>query len=558
MDSSPNQTNQKPREIWQRPLINLSVGLLNTYKKINLVYYAEKRKKSKTKEQNQASIYNNGYDDENYNYIVRLGELIADRYEVISFLGRGSFGKVVKAIDRTNNQLVAIKIIKSKRAFYNQGLLEKEILEKLSNFDPKDEHHTVRLLDSFVYHNHLCLIFELLSVNIYELLRNTKFQGVSLNLVAKFSIQILDALQYLDHKNIKIVHCDLKPENILLVSPRRSSIKVIDFGSSCSESKRIHTYIQSRFYRSPEVLLQMEYTTSIDMWSMGCILVELHTGQPLFPGRNEMEQMTKIVEVLGVPPAHILNNAPKAQKFFKLDQNNQWVLKDPHFERKNLDDIIGVFNGGPYGTRKDTPGHTEFDYLKFRDLVFKMLDYDPKTRIKPGEAKKHSFFKITKHVSTQIPNTKIQNDNSKQIENIEMNSFISKQPNPDIKIEENNNSIQIKNNNSIQIKNNNSIQMENNNSIQIENDSPIQIENDNPIQIENNNPIQMENDNPIQMENDNSIQIENDNSEILNREIQEMQLENIMIEDSYQIFRKFFQPKKEYRDISIQTEFKNN
>ena len=94
-----------------------------------------------------------------------------------------------------------------------------------------------------------------------------------------------------------IIHCDLKPENILLKHPKRSNVKVIDFGSSCKSNKRMYTYIQSRFYRSPEVILGLPYTVAIDMWSLGCILVEMYTGEPLFSGTDQIDQMRKIVKV---------------------------------------------------------------------------------------------------------------------------------------------------------------------------------------------------------------------------------------------------------------------
>jgi len=86
-----------------------------------------------------------------------------------------------------------------------------------------------------------------------------------------------------------IIHCDLKPENILLRKKNKSGIKIIDFGSSCFGDKRVYTYIQSRFYRSPEVIFGLEYSTAIDMWSFGCVLFELYTGDPLFPGESESE-----------------------------------------------------------------------------------------------------------------------------------------------------------------------------------------------------------------------------------------------------------------------------
>lgn len=92
-----------------------------------------------------------------------------------------------------------------------------------------------------MYRNHLCLVFELLSYNLYDLLRNTNFRGVSLNLTRKFAQQMCTALLYLSTPELNIIHCDLKPENILLCNPKRSAIKIVDFGSSCQLGQRVRT-----------------------------------------------------------------------------------------------------------------------------------------------------------------------------------------------------------------------------------------------------------------------------------------------------------------------------
>ncbi len=241
---------------------------------------------------------NNGWDDENYDYILTPNELIHDdRYQLQRRIGKGSFGQVVKAIDTRTKQEVAIKIIKSKKPFLMQAKTEIALLTHLNENDEDDEHNIVRLLSTFMYKNHQCIIFEMLSLNLYELLKNTHFAGVSLDLIRKFAKQILKALAYLARPDIDIIHCDLKPENILLRHPKRSGIKVIDFGSSCKSTKRMYSYIQSRFYRSPEVMLGLPYSVAIDMWSLGCILVEMHTGEPLFSGTDQFDQMQKIVAV---------------------------------------------------------------------------------------------------------------------------------------------------------------------------------------------------------------------------------------------------------------------
>ena len=116
----------------------------------------------------------------------------------------------------------------------------------------------MRLIEDFEHRHHKCLVFELLSYNLYDLLRLTKFRGVSLDLIRKFSRQIANSLQVL--KVARVIHCDLKPENILLRHPKRSAITLIDFGSSCRDTKRVHTYIQSRYYRAPEVILGLGYS----------------------------------------------------------------------------------------------------------------------------------------------------------------------------------------------------------------------------------------------------------------------------------------------------------
>ena len=189
-----------------------------------------------------------------------------------------------------------------------------KILLHLRDNDPDDTNNIIRIKDHCVFRNHLVISFELFSINLYEFIKNNNFEGVSLSLIRRFAIQILQALKYLREENL--IHCDLKPENILLKSPDKSGIKVIDFGSSCFTNEIIYTYIQSRFYRAPEIILGIRYSPAIDMWSFGCILTELFTGMPLFPGESEQEQLSLIMEVLGLPAEHILQQGERRQVFF--------------------------------------------------------------------------------------------------------------------------------------------------------------------------------------------------------------------------------------------------
>lgn len=158
-------------------------------------------------------------------------------------------------------------------------------------------------------------MFELLSVNLYELIKQNQFRGLSTTLVRVFAQQLLNGLSLLN--KARLIHCDLKPENILLKNLESPIIKIIDFGSACDERQTVYTYIQSRFYRSPEVLLGLPYSSAIDMWSLGCIVVELFLGLPLFPGSSEYNQVSRIVEMLGNPPNWMLEMGKQSGEFFE-------------------------------------------------------------------------------------------------------------------------------------------------------------------------------------------------------------------------------------------------
>jgi dual specificity tyrosine-phosphorylation-regulated kinase 1 len=220
--------------------VQLTTSLLASYKDINRSYYENRAKK-------REDVGKAGWDDEHSDYIVISGEEILDRYIVRGRIGRGSFGQVLKAFDKVTSTDVALKVIKSRKNFKSQANTELDILLELRD----RSEHIVRLLNHFEHRGHPCLVFENLSCNLYELLKNTKFRGVSLDLIHKFARQILAGLIVCEASGI--IHADLKPENILLVQPKRSAIKLIDFGSSCKRDRKMYSYIQSRFYRSPEV-----------------------------------------------------------------------------------------------------------------------------------------------------------------------------------------------------------------------------------------------------------------------------------------------------------------
>jgi dual specificity tyrosine-phosphorylation-regulated kinase 2/3/4 len=242
--------------------------------------------------------------------------------------------------------------------------------------DPKNKHSMVNFTGSFYFRGHLCISTELLDMNLYEFIKSNGFRGFSLKLIRRFTKQLLSSLLLL--KQHKVIHCDLKPENVLLAHPIHSEIKVIDFGSSCFENEKVYTYIQSRFYRSPEVILGMTYGMPIDMWSLGCILAELYSGYPIFPGENEQEQLACIMEVFGPPEKHLIEKSTRKKLFFdsmgkpRLTVSSKGRRRRP--SSKTLSQVL------------------KCDDEAFLDFLTRCLRWDPDRRMKPEEAVRHEFM----------------------------------------------------------------------------------------------------------------------------------------------------------------------
>uniref|UniRef100_A0A3B3Z6B5 Protein kinase domain-containing protein n=1 Tax=Periophthalmus magnuspinnatus TaxID=409849 RepID=A0A3B3Z6B5_9GOBI len=212
-------------------------------------------------------------------------------YEVLDFLGRGTFGQVVKCWKRGTGDVVAVKILKNHPSYARQGQIEVGILARLSG-ENADEHNLVRAFECFQHRSHTCLVFEMLEQNLYDFLKQNKFSPLPLKVIRPVLQQVATALKKL--KSMGLIHADLKPENIMLVDPVRQPyrVKVIDFGSASHVSKAVcSTYLQSRYYRAPEVILGLPFCEAIDMWSLGCVIAELFLGWPLYPGALEYDQV---------------------------------------------------------------------------------------------------------------------------------------------------------------------------------------------------------------------------------------------------------------------------
>ncbi|KAH7026108.1 uncharacterized protein B0I36DRAFT_153864 [Microdochium trichocladiopsis] len=359
----------------------IRIAMLNIYERGEIIdypdiYFCGTQNASKVQGDLNSSVPNFGYDDDRGDYTIVVGDHLSFRYEVVDVLGKGSFGQVVRCIDHKTGALVAVKIIRNKKRFHQQALVEVDILQKLREWDPKNRHSMVNFTQSFYFRGHLCISTELLDMNLYEFIKANSFRGFSLRLIRRFTKQMLSSLVLLQQK--KVIHCDLKPENILIRHPMHTEIKVIDFGSSCFESEKVYTYIQSRFYRSPEVILGMNYGLPIDMWSLGCILAELFTGVPIFPGENEQEQLACIMEVFGPPEKHLIEKSTRKKLFFDSMGKPRLTVSSKGRRRRP--------------SSKTLQQAIKCDDEAFIDFLARCLRWDPDRRLKPDEAIHHEFI----------------------------------------------------------------------------------------------------------------------------------------------------------------------
>ncbi|XP_061826132.1 homeodomain-interacting protein kinase 2 isoform X6 [Nerophis lumbriciformis] len=336
---------------------------------------------------------------------------MTNTYEVLEFLGRGTFGQVVKCWKRGTNEIVAIKILKNHPSYARQGQIEVSILARLST-ESADDYNFVRAYECFQHKNHTCLVFEMLEQNLYDFLKQNKFSPLPLKYIRPVLQQVATALMKL--KSLGLIHADLKPENIMLVDPSRQPyrVKVIDFGSASHVSKAVcSTYLQSRYYRAPEIILGLPFCEAIDMWSLGCVIAELFLGWPLYPGASEYDQIRYISQTQGLPAEYLLSAGTKTTRFFNRDAESTyplWRLKTPEDHEgetgiKSKEARKYIFNClddmAQVNMTSDLEGSDllaeKADRREFIDMLTKMLTIDADKRITPIETLNHPFVTMS-------------------------------------------------------------------------------------------------------------------------------------------------------------------
>lgn len=203
---------------------------------------------------------------------------------------------------------------------HKTGLKELEILKKLNDADPEDRMHCLRLIRHFFHKQHLCMVFEPLSMNLREVLKKYgKDVGLHIKAVRSYTQQLLLALKLL--KKTGILHADIKPDNIL-VNESKLVLKLCDFGSgSTVNENEITPYLVSRFYRAPEIILGIPYDYGIDMWSAACTIYELYTGRILFSGKSNNQMLKFFMDVKGKMPNKVIRKGAFRDQHFDANCN---------------------------------------------------------------------------------------------------------------------------------------------------------------------------------------------------------------------------------------------
>lgn len=344
----------------------------------------------------------------------------ANRYEVLKLLGDGTFGRVLLCKDKVAKKEVAVKVIRDVKRYAENAKIEADILDDIKAADP-DGHRTrsAILHTHFTFNRHFCLVFDVAGLSLYDFLKENNFRGFWLKDIQHIAEQSMEALGFL-HSRLQMTHTDLKPENILLATteppancdfpreaawqeknkasakksgqkylrPRSSEIKLIDFGNATYEDEHHSSIINTRQYRGPEVILSLGWNDRSDVWSMGCILMELYTGELLFGTHENLEHLALMERSLGRMPSKMLAASPTAarEKYLARDRYGDMRLNwptgapSPSSERH-------VRNQLPLD-QMVAPQHQSF-----ATFVGHLLAFDKESRPTSMEALSHAFLK---------------------------------------------------------------------------------------------------------------------------------------------------------------------
>ncbi|KAG8635852.1 serine/threonine-protein kinase AFC3 isoform X2 [Manihot esculenta] len=336
-------------------------------------------------------------DDREGHYVFNLGENLTPRC---------TFGRVLECWDRQTREYVAIKVVRSIRKYRDAAMIEVDILQHLAKNDKARGSRCVQIRNWFDYRNHICIVFEKLGPSLFDFLKRNKYCPFPVDLAREFGRQLLESVAYMH--DLRLIHTDLKPENVLLVSseyirvpgckrnssdethfrclPKSSAIKLIDFGSTAFDNQNHSSIVSTRHYRAPEVILGVGWTYPCDLWSVGCVLVELCLGEALFQTHENLEHLAMMERVLGPLPEHMIQKANRgAEKYFRRGLRLNWpegaISRESIRAVRKLDRLKDMLAQRVENCRSSLV-----------DLLHGLLKYEPSERLTAQQALNHPFF----------------------------------------------------------------------------------------------------------------------------------------------------------------------
>lgn len=311
---------------------------------------------------------------------------------------------------------MAIKVVRSIKKYRDAAEIEADILNDLYDRQKErcgdsERRYVVTMYSHFNYHGHYCLVFERLGMSLYEFIKRNDYRGFPMEIVRRISFQLVSALRFIH--SCGLIHTDLKLENILLVDsasqvsthpsyfdrthkdsssrksadyvlPLRTDIKLIDFGSATYDNDRHKSrIISTRQYRGPEVTLELGWSYPSDIWSAGCIVSEIYTGELLFPTHDNLEHLVMMDKITQSSfPLCMIDDSPVRQKFFHSDGALYVEALDDKMRRYVRNEIVSL----PELLSR------EGKRSGLLDLLQRLLALNPDDRLTASQAMRHEFF----------------------------------------------------------------------------------------------------------------------------------------------------------------------
>jgi cyclin-dependent kinase len=288
--------------------------------------------------------------------------MFTDRFEKLEKVGEGTYGIVYKSRDKLTGEILALKKIRLEQE--DEGIPSTAIRE-IALLKQLQHSNIVRLWDVVHTEKKLTLVFEYMEHDLKKYLDSCGEEGLEPLRCKSFLYQLCQGIHYC-HKN-RVLHRDLKPQNLLI--NKHGQLKLADFGLARAFGIPVRSFtheVVTLWYRAPDVLLgSKNYSTSVDMWSVGCIFFEMVTGRPMFPGVGDKDELVKIFQMLGTPSLREWPGVTKLPKY---------TADFPVYEAQDIKTLFPVF---------------EEEGI---DLLLRFLQFDPDSRIAAGDSLKHPYF----------------------------------------------------------------------------------------------------------------------------------------------------------------------